>query len=92
LLAIAKEFEMPTQQAGDDNKSGNKPGFLLNLASGLLELLPGSVEYCTPGHRMGLGYKLLLDNLTREPNAYGQPAEAFQHEIARHDFAQIEEV
>jgi hypothetical protein len=33
---------------------------LLNLAHALTNLLAHADEYCTPGHRMGAGYRLML--------------------------------
>jgi hypothetical protein len=38
-------------------------GTVLNLAQGLVHLQTSTLEYCTPGHRMGRSYHLLITAL-----------------------------
>ena len=38
-------------------------GTVFSLAEGLTALLLGASEYCTPGHRMGKGYRLLINGI-----------------------------
>lgn len=50
----------------EDPESKKRPpddDTVLNLAEGLVTLLAGTREYCTPGHRMGHGYHLLAAGL-----------------------------
>jgi len=50
-----------------DDPEGNKRSIgndaILSLAKDLVALLADSSEYCTPGHRMGRGYQLLVVGL-----------------------------
>jgi len=61
---------MTQQELRDDGKRAQCVGkqFLrdegvLSLARSLASLLNSSYEYCTPGHRMGHSYRLLLARL-----------------------------
>ncbi len=47
---------------GKKGRSGD--GTALNLAQGLVHLQASTLEYCTPGHRMGRSYHLLITALT----------------------------
>lgn len=58
------------QELGEDGKRtprGEKQDLgkegILSLARSLTFLLNSSHEYCTPGHRMGHSYQLLLTHL-----------------------------
>ncbi len=48
--------------AGNKRSIGNDA--MLSLAKDLVALLADSSELCTPGHRMGRGYQLLVAGLT----------------------------
>jgi hypothetical protein len=49
---------------------------LLGLAHALTGLLAHANEFCTPGHRMGAGYRLLLTAYSHETSASDWPATA----------------
>jgi len=47
-----------------DKKRRFNDNTIPNLTEGLIALQTGTSEYCTPGHRMGHGYGLLISGLT----------------------------
>lgn len=55
------------REDGKPDQSGVKRSLgdegILSLARSLASLLNSSYEYCTPGHRMGHSYRLLLAHL-----------------------------
>ena len=65
---------MLKQDDPEGNKRSRGNDAMLSLAKDLVTLLYGSSEYCTPGHRMGRGYRLLVDGLMEGIDLHRQRA------------------
>jgi hypothetical protein len=64
------------RDADDDERGRSADIPLLSLAHELAGLLARANEFCTPGHRMGAGYRLLLTADSQEISADDWPATA----------------